>query len=63
MLLFTFYILYMLLFEKHLPCSCGGVLKEMTWKQHLVFNLFFTAIAFTGLKILPGAHGKRYLNF
>ena len=66
MTLFTFYILYMLLFEKHLPCSCGGVLRQMTWKQHLVFNIFFTAISFIGIKILPGvctAPGNRHLNF
>jgi len=66
MLFFTFYILYMLLFEKHLPCSCGGVLRQMTWKQHLVFNIFFTAISFIGIKILPGvctAPGNRHLNF
>ena len=66
MTLFTLYIIYMLLFEKHLPCSCGGVLKQMTWKQHLVFNIFFTALAFTGVKILPGvctASGDRHLNY
>lgn len=51
MTLFTFYIIYMLLFEKHLPCSCGGVLKRLGWKQHLVFNIVFTAMALTGMII------------
>lgn len=51
LIIFTAYIIYMLLFEKHLPCSCGGVLKQMTWKQHLVFNVFFTAIAFAGIRL------------
>lgn len=23
------------------PCSCGGILKNMSWTTHLVFNLFF----------------------
>jgi hypothetical protein len=49
MIVFTFYIMYMLLFEKNLPCSCGGVLKQMTWKQHLLFNIFFLLTAFTGI--------------
>lgn len=41
MALFTLYISYMLLFAPSLPCSCGGVLKQMNWSQHLVFNIFF----------------------
>lgn len=45
MLLFTVYIAYMLLFTPHLPCSCGGVLKHMGWKQHLLFNFLFTVLA------------------
>lgn len=44
--IFTIYIAYMLLLSPHLPCSCGGILKEMTWRQHLVFNVCFTALAF-----------------
>ncbi|MDQ0640178.1 hypothetical protein QF042_003743 [Pedobacter sp. W3I1] len=37
---FTIYIILILLgfFEKT-PCSCGGVLKEMSWKTHLLFNV------------------------
>lgn len=23
------------------PCSCGGIIMQMTWAWHLVFNLFF----------------------
>lgn len=49
--LFTVYIIYMLVFEKNLPCSCGGVLKQLTWKQHLLFNLFFAGIAFAGIRL------------
>jgi len=49
MTLFTGYIIYMLLFEKNLPCSCGGVLKQLTWKQHLLFNVFFLLISFAGI--------------
>ena len=49
MLLFTGYIFYMLQSALHLPCSCGGVLKHMSWKQHLLFNTSFTVIAVLGL--------------
>ena len=44
MTLFTVYTLIILLhFFSYIPCSCGGVIKNLTWGQHLVFNLFFVA--------------------
>jgi len=45
MLAFTGYIVAILNFSAELPCSCGGVLEEMSWDQHLVFNIVFTALA------------------
>ncbi len=41
MLGFTAYIVYMVLFIKDLPCSCGGVIKELSWSNHILFNSFF----------------------
>ena len=48
MSLFTLYIAYMLMFTSHLPCSCGGVLNNLGWKEHLLFNICFTGFAFIG---------------
>jgi hypothetical protein len=48
MLLLTGYLIYMVMYSPHLPCSCGGVLKGLNWNQHIVFNLFFTLLAFAG---------------
>lgn len=45
MLLFTGYIAAILSFSEELPCSCGGILQEMSWQQHLVFNITFTILA------------------
>jgi hypothetical protein len=45
---FTIYILYMLLFIPNLPCSCGGVISAMTWKQHLIFNIVFILLSLYG---------------
>ncbi|WPU96494.1 hypothetical protein SNE25_13285 [Mucilaginibacter sabulilitoris] len=49
---FTLYIVAILL---HLfpmvPCTCGGIIRLMSWPQHLLFNLFFIAIAIIALKI------------
>ncbi len=41
MTVFTVYVAYMILFIKHLPCSCGGVIKELSWSNHILFNSFF----------------------
>jgi hypothetical protein len=49
---FTIYLLYMLRFGDNLPCTCGGVIKYMTWKQHAGFNLFFILIAILGIKLM-----------
>ncbi|PSL28089.1 MauE/DoxX family redox-associated membrane protein [Chitinophaga ginsengisoli] len=51
MLMFTLYVAYMVIFVPHsqLPCSCGGIIKEMNWTQHLYFNILFTIIALLGL--------------
>lgn len=47
-LLFTIYIAYMLSTTSNLPCNCGGVIKLLSWQQHLILNivlLIFSAIA------------------
>ena len=49
LLLFTFYIAGMLLSGVSLPCSCGGIIRELSWGQHLVFNLFFIALSIAGI--------------
>jgi|ERR1044072_5565372 uncharacterized membrane protein YphA (DoxX/SURF4 family) len=48
MLLFTGYIIAILSFSEELPCSCGGVLEEMSWDQHLIFNITFTLLSIAG---------------
>ena len=35
-----------------IPCSCGGIIQQLNWNQHMVFNLVFLAIAVTGNSIL-----------
>jgi hypothetical protein len=51
MTLFTGYILSVLLWEKELPCSCGGVIEKLSWSQHIWFNLAFIAIAIAALRL------------
>lgn len=42
---FEVYITGMMLTGRHLPCTCGGIISEMGWGQHLLFNAVFIAIA------------------
>lgn len=49
MTIFTCYIGFMLMFSSKLPCSCGGILRQMSWEHHLIFNIFFTVL--TGISI------------
>lgn len=53
MLTFTIYVLAILSFSKELPCSCGGVLQTMNWREHLVFNIIFLILAFGGVLLTP----------
>ncbi|QDW24256.1 MauE/DoxX family redox-associated membrane protein [Pedobacter sp. KBS0701] len=52
MLAFTGYIVLIIsgYFPKT-PCSCGGVIKAMGWKAHLIFNIFFLSAAILSLFI------------
>lgn len=45
MTLFTLYIVVMLSFYDNIPCSCGGVLEEMSWGVHIAFNLAFVLLS------------------
>jgi uncharacterized membrane protein YphA (DoxX/SURF4 family) len=51
MTLFTGYIIYILIFNDRLPCTCGGVLEALSWKQHLLLNIFLVGLALTAIII------------
>ncbi|MFZ4929119.1 MauE/DoxX family redox-associated membrane protein [Chryseobacterium sp. Mn2064] len=36
---FTVYIYLILEYSEFVPCSCGGILENMNWRQHLYFNV------------------------
>ncbi|MCG8321914.1 MAG: hypothetical protein MI921_20625, partial [Cytophagales bacterium] len=49
MVMFTAYIIAILQFSDSIPCSCGGVLEAMGWTEHLIFNIGFVLLGFTGI--------------
>jgi uncharacterized membrane protein YphA (DoxX/SURF4 family) len=50
MTLFTIYTGSVLLhFFAYVPCSCGGVIRKLSWPQHMVFNLILVALSVLGI--------------
>jgi putative oxidoreductase len=59
MTLFTIYAIMILAhFFPYVPCSCGGVIRKLTWPQHLVLNLFYVALSVLGLILQRSKHFK-----
>jgi hypothetical protein len=56
LILFTTYLLYMILTKSTLPCSCGGVIQKLSWRQHIFFNTFFILISIVAIYILNYLH-------
>lgn len=56
MSMFTGYIIIITNFSEHIPCSCGGILKKMTWVQHLYFNIGCVILAGIALLIMHKQH-------
>jgi len=51
MVLFTTYIIIILNFTDFIPCSCGGVLEQLGWTEHLVFNVGFMGLGVVGILV------------
>jgi uncharacterized membrane protein YphA (DoxX/SURF4 family) len=49
MTLFTIYIIAILTIASYVPCSCGGVLEQLSWTQHLILNIGFILLAVLGI--------------
>lgn len=61
---FTAYLGFMLLSGDVLPCSCGGIIARLSWRQHLIFNLVFLFLSLAGIYVasrdgLHSAHDRQ----
>lgn len=45
------------------PCSCGGILKNLGYTTHLLFNLFFILLAVIGIKADQRWITHKWLHF
>jgi hypothetical protein len=58
LMIFTVYLVFMVLTDPHLPCSCGGVIQQLSWKQHIGFNIFFIALGIIAIYFRASASEK-----
>lgn len=49
---FTIYIISAMIWEKNLPCHCGGAIEKLSWGQHIWFNLALIATAILALRLI-----------
>ena len=63
MVMFTAYIVIILNFSDFIPCSCGGVLENLSWTQHLIFNAMFIVLAAVALFLIKGQGNKEKMFF
>ncbi|MBF7092625.1 hypothetical protein IUY40_13900 [Flavobacterium sp. ALJ2] len=61
MVMFTAYIYIILNYSSFVPCSCGGILEKLGWKEHLFFNFVFIMLAAAGILILRDGMPKTSL--
>jgi hypothetical protein len=51
MTLFTVYVALILFMDNHLSCSCGGIIEELSPKQHLLFNSACVILSLVGIMV------------
>jgi len=61
-LIFTIYILWVLEFSENIPCSCGGIINNLSWQEHLIFNSCFLLLGLLGLYLQVNYQRKVYIK-
>jgi hypothetical protein len=47
---FTIFLVWMVLSVVQLPCSCGGAISRMGWREHIVFNVVFVGLTVLAIR-------------
>jgi hypothetical protein len=56
--LFTVYLIVSISTSQDLPCSCGGVISKLSWRQHILFNSICIGLAIAAIAL----HNKNNTN-
>ena len=57
MVAFTVYIYLILNYSDFVPCSCGGIIEQLSWTEHLVFNITFALLALLAIVLTEKEKG------
>lgn len=49
LILFTIYLFAVIMFAPDIPCTCGGILQQLSWKAHIIFNSSFILLGLIGI--------------
>ncbi|WP_371417043.1 MauE/DoxX family redox-associated membrane protein [Chitinophaga sp. XS-30] len=52
MSVFTIYVGYVLSFTDERPCQCGGIIRELSWPAHMIFNICFLLLSAIGIWLI-----------
>lgn len=62
MMIFTLYIIWVLEFSENIPCSCGGIISNFSWQEHLIFNMCFVFLGGLGIYLQVRKKRKVYIK-
>ncbi|SDQ89624.1 MauE/DoxX family redox-associated membrane protein [Flagellimonas zhangzhouensis] len=46
---FTSYIIIILTYSDSVPCTCGGIISTLGWRDHILFNTAFMLMSLLGI--------------
>jgi thiol-disulfide isomerase/thioredoxin len=61
MTIFTIYVTVILLMDNQITCSCGGIIEELSPKQHVLFNI--TCVILSGIALLVARKQQPTVRF
>ncbi len=62
MIAFTVYIYLILNYSDFVPCSCGGFIEKLSWRQHIIFNIAFALLALVAVMLTEKTKGTSAVN-
>lgn len=46
----------------YVPCSCGGIMRSLSWQAHLAINICFTLLSLAGIFLHKRTNDHRSFN-
>ena len=63
LIVFSIYITAVLLSGEKVPCSCGGLIQNLSWPKHILLNLSFAVLAVIAILLQRNKSGIEHINY